>query len=415
MPFFESQKAKTKLVQEPDAEQDQHLDESVKVNNQDDQIASIEASQISMNNPLPSRRTKPVDWQLVLSSVVLSCSVVVPTLLLTIDGASRSYVGGYVQDLCSDHAKAIASFTEALSLRQDPIFYRDRAYAHLKLNPPNQEAALSDLLASYGLNTADSQAIDRAIFLAAKLGRPQVAIPLCRSLSELTFGWNKKSRPYQGEASFYALLLGDSQVAASLVPEAESDKTAKNGYDDAVRALIHRENGQADAAEKIIASEFSDYCSLFCHSDRTVNETGKLVPRVIETLMLLDKKKTSEADQVLTNLQQLKRVKLDTYPVIKLLRAWVCYEKGDYDQCSRLTDSLSKELQDISDDRFQGRYRLSDSVERLNLEAATHLLREHSLLGQKNIAQAEIEHKKYLSTKNTGRAFVPFPYRSWLP
>ncbi|MBX9669097.1 MAG: hypothetical protein K2X93_15840 [Candidatus Obscuribacterales bacterium] len=420
MPFFESQKIKTKLVEEPAAVHPDNTQPLV-VAPEDNDCNAIEQIAFTNEKRLPSRKTKPIDWKGFVSVLVLSVSTFVPMILLASDAASRAYVCGFMQALCKDESNAIASFSEALALRKDPIFFRDRAYAYGKLKPPNREAELSDFVSAIELKSHEFKLLRNAIDVAAITGQRQTALRICSQLAAIPSPLKKGHFPYQSEAAYNALLLDDSKLAGNLVPKEDtandgnkkSDTKSSQGYDSAIRAMVAREFEQFDAVKKITSVRFSNFCSMFYYSNRSSGATGKLVPGAIETLLLLDQMKPLQAAERLTQLQTLKYNYLE-YPIINLLNAWICYEQGDQDQCLRITDALCADMNKDNSSGFIPAKKLTDSVEGLNLAAAIYLLREHAFLDKHDPQRAAIEHTNYLNTKNSGKVFVPIPYRKWL-
>lgn len=394
------------MVEEPpEAVSEEHVESTVKAGEQRAEVTLNPTSAVDEVQPLRSRKTKPINWKAVVTGSILLVSIVVPIVLLTADSASRLFACGLAQTFMHDEAGAIESYTKAIAIRKDGVFYKVRAAAYAQQNPPNLEGEYNDLLASLQLNTLDYATLDDAITLASRLGHHDTAVKLSRDLANFYSGFSKDKHPYRYKSSYNLLLLGDEKYATELLTAG-----TKGNDETAVRALVLRET-QPLAAKEYAKKDFGEYCSFFALSYRTRNIDGTMVPEILKSLFLLDDKKPQEAAACLAKLRSDATVDLRGYPIINLLDAWASYEQGDLDKCLKLTEPLIKVEKMDRDSDYED---LANSIEGLNMRAAAHLLRQHVYLDRNETQQAENEKRNYQNMKNSGKVFVPIPYRNWL-
>lgn len=370
----------------------------------------------STKRKLPSRRTKPVDKKVVYARTLILLSMITSFSYAAADPTSRFLASGFVQMMLKDNNGAVESFSKAISIRNDPYFYRCRAAAYSHLQPPDSVKELADLEVAIRSNVRDPSTLRRAGGIAAKLGQHDTAVEMCRILADTNIPLNEHVRPCAAEAAHKLLYMDEVALAAQIVPAyKESDATKEHGFENVVQALIFRENGHSDLTRKIASERFSDYCNTFSVSDKYTFSDDRITPDIIETILLLDQSKMEDAAKKLAAIDG--RIEMDAYPLVKLLHAWLCFDRGEFEKCLRLTDDIAADqvYKKLSRGNEYDRERtLVDSMEGSNLKAAAHLLREHAYRGLQDVAKAEAERKQYLATNSSGRVFIPFPYRKWL-
>ncbi len=419
MPFFEAQRETTELVQDSQDVVEESLQPSLVPAEQANSQTIDRRTEAGGGSRLPSRKTRPINWKTVLCGALLSCSAIVAVSVLVTDTASRNYACGLFDQLVlKDYQSAVKSFSKAIDVRKDPTFYFARADGYNGLQPAGSEDELRDLISATESGSHLPAAFRRAAILALKLGHREMAISINGKLADLSVPPFPDRFYFRDEAAYNLLLLDDERLAVKIASKIKIEVTKDLGSESAVQAMIFRETGRTEAARKIASKNFSEYCGTFCTSERMKETDGSIVPKIIETLMLLDQGKVEDAKHCVAKIESTAQTELNAYPIINLLRAWISYDEGKLDKCLKLTQGIALDQSKISGEKQDGEDEdsgnLSDSLEGLSLKTAAHLLREHVFMEKKDMKQAAIEQRNYLNTHCSGKVFVPFPFRKWL-
>ena len=133
-----------------------------------------------------SRKTAPlpfVCWLRPIWFLGLLAPMLLAGYVLLTDAAAPDYLNGRWQNLLGKPKDAVVSFTRAISIRKDPLFYLARANASAMVPDPNYE--LSDLLEAINLKVPDGNAYRRVAVRFVKLKQSSQAIDTLLKLNSL--------------------------------------------------------------------------------------------------------------------------------------------------------------------------------------------------------------------------------------
>lgn len=364
---------------------------------------------------VPSRKSKPPNWTLRISVVVLVAPMVVLLLLTAFDSFTRDYVIARMHWVAKDFNGAIHYFSKALEVKPDTRALEVRADCYDATGDLQKERAdLVRVVQLTDLKKAPThwqvyKRYTRLAVLEARLGNLGEAKKLYELYATFPVGSKPDDRKYYAlEAAYELLLLDDLSKCKTLVAETDPkpDMISKSlGVNNATRQVLqvlqYREDGDRERALEVIRLIGDKYTSTFRDSRVRTSNKDEAVGWSLEALICLDKREVEKARTLIQKAEAERGGRDKSKPIIDVLKAWMLLEEGDLDACLSLTQATlaEKELN-------------NSSIEGLNLKAALHLIRKNAFKMQNQTKQAELEEQLYKQTYVSGRIFTPLCFRS---
>ncbi len=379
-------------------------------------FTSGEGSSVSAE-VVPSRVTKPTDWALIGSTVLLVTPMILLLFLMSTDAFARNFVLARLHWILKDDTSAIAYYSNALQQKKDSRALEARADCYSDIGDlENERADLRELIKTIDVKQHRSwqsfRHFPRLAALEAKLGDVDKATEIYRLYS--TFSSGKSDTYYAKDAAYKLLLLGDFTSSKNVLAKIEQTKRAKgadplsdvlkghdeDGFFKLLQALVCREEGDKSKSLELARSIGDKYVYAFRDSRARSSSKNEVVPWSLEALIHLDDRDTEKASQLLKMAESEISGSNESEPILDVLKAWLLLEQGRLDDCLKLT---AKTL--VSENEAD------ESVVRQNLNAALHLIRKNVFLRQNQAQRAAHEDDLYKKAHVTGRVFTPMCYR----
>jgi len=368
-----------------------------------------------------SRKTKPFNWVLGGSTVLVLLPLVLLLFRITTDAFTRDFVWARLHSIMNDNSGAIAYYSRALQEKQDRTTLEARADCYEAIGDlANERADLLSLTNSADLNKLPHNwsvysPYSRLATLDARVGDIADAVRVYQLYA--TFPDERKadqSSSYEQQAAYELLLLGDiSKSKGLLAAIVNQDRAEKpdvishtlgledGGYRQVLQALIYREDGDEARALDMIRSIGDKYVPAFRDSRFRYDSQNEVVPGSLEALIYLDNRNTGQARPLIKLAESEVKAKDNSEPIVDILKGWLLLEEGRLDDCLKTTaTTLASEKE------------LDQSIDGLNLKAALHLIRKNVFLQQNLPAQASQEDELYKQTHVSGRIFTPICFRA---